>query len=146
MIINNLKESREELDLKEYEVASVLGVSPSTVSGWETGRDTIPTMRLIKYANIYGFSLDYLFGLTYRNINYYPIRLNKESVGKKLRSMRTERGYTQKGLANILNTTQSCISFWESGKSLIPVSFIYGLINIYDNFSVDEFFDRKRIK
>ena len=34
------------------------------VSGWETGKDTIPLKRLIKYANHYNLSLDYLFGLT----------------------------------------------------------------------------------
>ena len=60
MLVRNLRESREELDLKQKDIAAVLNVHFSTVSGWETGKDTIPIKQLIKYANLYNYSLDYL--------------------------------------------------------------------------------------
>ena len=63
MIVKNFKTSREDLELKQKDVAEFLGIHFSTVSGWETGKDTIPISRLIDYANQYELSLDYLFGL-----------------------------------------------------------------------------------
>ena len=64
MIVKNLKESRERLDLKQVDIAKIFPVTKYTVSGWETGKDTIPLRRLIQYANHYNYSLDYLFGLS----------------------------------------------------------------------------------
>jgi len=69
MLVINLRESREELDLKQCDVAKIFNLHYSTVSGWETGNDTIPIKRLIYYANIYGYSLDYLFGILNRNVD-----------------------------------------------------------------------------
>ena len=61
MIVENLRNSRENLELKQKDVAEFFGIHFSTVSGWETGKDTIPIERLIDYANEYNYSLDYLF-------------------------------------------------------------------------------------
>ena len=84
MILNNFKESREILDIKQKDIAEFFNINFSTVSGWETGKDTIPIRRLIEYANHYNFSLDYLFGLTRVNKEYYPITINIEQVAKKI--------------------------------------------------------------
>ena len=58
MIIQNFKYSREELDLKQKDIAEMFGVHFTTVSGWETGKDTIPIERLVDYANRFHYSLD----------------------------------------------------------------------------------------
>ena len=55
------------MDLKQKDIAEMFGVHFATVSGWETGKDTIPLERLIEYANRFNFSLDYLFGITKQN-------------------------------------------------------------------------------
>lgn len=144
MLVRNLRESREELDLKQKDIATVLNVHFSTVSGWETGKDTIPIKRLIKYANLYNFSLDYLFRLTYRNIEYCQITINKKNVGNNLQTLRKNNKYTQKELAKKLNTTQSTISNWENGVNLISTTFICSLLTIYKDFSIDKLFNRER--
>ena len=41
----------------------------TTISGWETGKDTIPLEKLVRYANEFNLSLDYLFGIISRNEN-----------------------------------------------------------------------------
>lgn len=64
MIIYRLRSTRETLNLKQKDLTTLFGVTYSTISGWETNKDTIPLEQLIKYANKYNFSLDYLFGLT----------------------------------------------------------------------------------
>ena len=50
MIPKNFKSSREDLDLKQKDIADFFNLHFSTVSGWETGKDTIPIERLIEYA------------------------------------------------------------------------------------------------
>lgn len=142
MLIKNLRESREEYDLKQKDIAKVFNVHPSTVSGWETGKDSMPIKKLIIYANLYGYSLDYLFGIKWRNENYYPIIINKFSIGKNLRKLRIKNNDTESSLALKLNTTQSTVSNWERGKTIISTTFIVGLTKVYDNFSIDKLFNR----
>lgn len=144
MIIPNLRESREMLDLKQKDVSKRMKVSYSTVSGWETGKDTIPIKRLIEYANFYEYSLDYLFGLIRYNIQYEPLELDLEVVAKNLRAIRKKNKYTQVELAKKMNTTQASYSHYENATNIIPTSFLYNLTKIYEPFSIDELLGRKR--
>ena len=98
MVIKNLKSIREDLDLKQKDIAKKLNIHFSTFSGWETGKDTIPLRQLIKYANYYKFSLDYLFGFSKKN-NYIELEINLKEIGKRLRILHKRHGYTQKQLA-----------------------------------------------
>ncbi len=144
MIVENLKNSREELELKQKDVADLFGIHLSTVSGWETGKDTIPISRLIEYANEYSLSLDYLFGLISRNVDYYPLNLDLDVLATNLTSLRLKNNYTQILVAKKLNTNQSAYSHYENAHNIIPTSFIYGLTKIYEPFSIDELFGRKK--
>ena len=70
MYNNNLKFCWEELEMTQTELGYVFGVTKRTVSGWETAGDTMPLIKLIKFSNLYGYSLDYIVGFTRFNINY----------------------------------------------------------------------------
>ncbi len=142
-IVKNLRESREGLDLLQKDVAKDLNVNDSTVSGWETGKDTIPIERLVTYAMRYQFSLDYLFGLTKNKKANKYLTLDKKLVGDNLRKLRKDNGLTQEYIANKLNTSQSTISEYEKGKKLINTTFLYNLTKIYKNFSIDDLFNKK---
>lgn len=144
MIIQNLRESREMLDLKQKDVSKRMKVSYSTVSGWETGKDTIPIRRLIEYANCYEYSLDYLFGLTRYNTQYEPLKLDLEIVAKNLRTIRKKNKLTKVELAKKMNTTQASYSHYENATNIIPTSFLYNLTKIYEPFSIDELLGRKK--
>ena len=80
MIIKNFKYSREMLDVKQKDIAELFNVHFSTVSGWETGKDTIPIERLVDYANHYNYSLDYLFGI--KNYNEEYLQNRRYTVGR----------------------------------------------------------------
>lgn len=138
MKIQRLKSSRERIDLKQDDIGKILGVKSSTVSGWETGKDTIPLTKLIIYANELNYSLDYLFGLIDKNSYNSNIIINKSNIGKNLRKIRKNNNFTQKQIAEFLNTTQSTISNYENGDTLIKTTFLYGLSKIYNNFSIDD--------
>lgn len=144
MVIKNFKESRELLDLKQKNIAEFFNIHFSTVSGWETGKDTIPLERLIEYANKYGYSLDYLFGLTRTNINYKPIILDIELLSKNLRILRKQNKMTQAMVAEKINTTQPAYAHYELGTNLITTTFLFNLTKIYQPFSIDALFGREK--
>ncbi len=145
MIIQNFKSSRENLELKQKDIAEFFNLHFSTISGWETGKDTIPIERLIEYANEYNLSLDYLFGIVTTNKKYYPIKLDLVELAHNLTELRLKNKYTQNAVAKKLNTTQSAYSHYETATNIIPTTFIYGLTKIYSPFSIDELFGRKSI-
>ena len=143
MLEKRLKETREKLELKEKEIALILGVSNKTVSGYETGYDTIPMKNLINYANAFNLSLDYLFGLTDENKSYQPIIIDKRAIGQNLIELRRINNKTQEYVANKINIAVGAYSNYENGKYLISVRTLKGLIRIYNPFSIDKLFDRK---
>lgn len=144
MIVKNFRYSRESLDLKQRELTSLFNVTSSTISGWEIGKDTIPLKHLIKYANEYGFSLDYLFGLKNKNEVYKPLKVNLELIGKNLRIIRKTNKLTQEEVAKILNTGASGYAHYENARNLIPTTFLFALSKVYKDFSIDEILGRKK--
>ena len=88
MILKNLRASREDLDLKQKDIADFFDLHFTTISGWETGKDTIPIERLIDYANEYSLSLDYLFGIISKNEKYYPLDFDLDLLAKNLTELR----------------------------------------------------------
>ena len=62
--MNRLKDLREDKDLKQIEIAKILGISQRGYSHYETGDNNIPTTILIKLADFYNTSIDYILGIT----------------------------------------------------------------------------------
>lgn len=144
MKIKRLRETRENLDLKQIDLTDLFGVTYSTISGWETGKDTIPLKQLIKYANKYNYSLDYLLGLTDKNIEYKDLKINLNTLATNLRKKRKQYGKTQQQIADIINTSQSSYAHYENARYLMPLNFLYNLSKIYNDLSVDEMLGRKK--
>jgi transcriptional regulator with XRE-family HTH domain len=59
-----IRDLREDKDLNQTAVAEMLGMSQTGYSKYETGENDIPTAVLIKLANFYKVSIDYLLGQT----------------------------------------------------------------------------------
>jgi len=57
-----LRDMREDADLKQKDIAEYLGIQQTVYSRYERGFQTIPLEYLIKLADYYGVSLDYLVG------------------------------------------------------------------------------------
>ena len=140
-----MKEIREEKEMKQREIAEILGVDRSTYAGWETGKDTIPLRRLIEYANHYNFSLDYLFGITNKNDeSYLPLKIDIDLISKNLRILRKRNSMTQEEVAKKINTSQANYAHYENSKNLIPTTFLYSLTLVYKPFSIDKLLGRKK--
>ena len=59
-----IRDLREDRDLNQTQVAKILGMSQTGYSKYETGENDIPTAILIKLADYYNVSTDYLLGRT----------------------------------------------------------------------------------
>ena len=62
MYLQRIGDLREDSDRTQVEVAKSLGVTQSTYSSYERGDINIPVEALIKLADLYDVSLDYLVG------------------------------------------------------------------------------------
>ena len=59
-----IRDLREDSDRNQTELAGLLGMSQTGYSKYETGENEIPVSVLIKLADLYQTSTDYLLGLT----------------------------------------------------------------------------------
>lgn len=62
--MNTIRNLREDRDLTQREMAEILNMSQTGYSKYETGENDIPTAILIRMADYFGTSVDYLLGLT----------------------------------------------------------------------------------
>ena len=72
MIFKNIRGLREDRDLKQREIAEMLGVSQNTYSQYETGVIALTDQVLIKLADFYNVSIDYLMDRTSLKEPYPP--------------------------------------------------------------------------
>ena len=64
MQFKNLRNIREDRDIKQKEIAAYLNVSQNTYSQYETGVISLTAEILIKLANYYNVSIDFLLDRT----------------------------------------------------------------------------------
>ena len=64
MYYPRLKNLREDKDLMQNEVASVLGIDQRVYSNYETGKREIPTRFVVILADYYNTTTDYILGRT----------------------------------------------------------------------------------
>lgn len=61
---NRLRDLREDADLNQTQIANYLGMSQTGYSKYETEENDIPTQVLIRLADYYKTSIDYLLCVT----------------------------------------------------------------------------------
>lgn len=59
-----IRDLREDADLKQKEIAAILGIDQRVYSNYETGKREIPTHLLIRLADYYNTTTDYILGRT----------------------------------------------------------------------------------
>lgn len=125
-MFKNLKRVRESYDLTQREIAKILNISKTSYNYFETGEHIIPLKHLNNFCNIFHVSMDYVCGLSNVCIkDNKKYKLDSKIIGANLKKIRIKNKLTQEQLAKLLNTSQSNISSYESGKTLIITAFIY---------------------
>ena len=139
-----LKEIREDRELTQKQIATILNVDRSTYAGWETGKDIMPLRQLYKIANSYQLSLDYLTGLSDDDskMKSKSKTIDVQKVSENLKNFRKKKHLTQQQVAKALQTTQSNIHKYETGKCLITTMYALEFSKQF-SYSLDELLGRK---
>ncbi len=145
MNFERLRQLRNLEGITQQNIADVLHVQRATYAGWETGKDIMPLRQLNKIANNYKVSLDYVTGLSNDN------RKMKSKIGdvidvnlvsENLKKTRKSKALTQKAVADALQTTQSNIHKYETGKCLITTVYALEFAKHF-SCSLDDLLGRK---
>ena len=73
MLFQRLRDLREDRDLRQEDGAEILGISQTVYSRYERGFQVIPVIHLLKLADYYKVSTDYILGRT-NNSKPYDVR------------------------------------------------------------------------
>ncbi len=81
-----IRAMREDKDLKQVEIATVLGIAQQSYSKYENGEHDLPIRHLKKLAQYYNVSTDYLLGLSdySGSVEVLQSSLDANSLGKIL--------------------------------------------------------------
>lgn len=64
MAYDRIRELREDHDLRQIDIANILQMSQTGYSKYETGENDVPTAVLIRLADYYKVSVDYILNRT----------------------------------------------------------------------------------
>ena len=148
MDFSKLAEIRTKKDLTQRELAKILNVSKSTYARWETTEQIIPLVHLNNFCEYFKVSMDYVLKIEETNkYNHYDYKkkIDKVKIGNNLKVLRKRNKLTQKDLAKLLNTSQSTISAYENGQTLVLTIFIYSVSKQF-NVSLDKLCSRIKEK
>lgn len=62
MVIPRLRDLREDHDMAQKEVAAYLGIDQRVYSNYETGKRELPLRHLVRLADLYHTTTDYILG------------------------------------------------------------------------------------
>lgn len=142
MILNKVKEIRNELELSQEDIAKVLNVKRGTYASWECGSDVIPTRQIYKLAEYFKLSIDYLLEISNQgHMVYHGSDINLSDVGNNICNLRKKSNLSQKAFAESIGINQSTLWAYEKGKTLITLSSLISLAKEY-NVTIDSILNR----
>lgn len=130
MLGERIAEQRKKLGLSQEELAEKLNISQKSISKYELG-DRKPQYKvLVRMAEYFGVTVDYLLRST--DTQDFGIC----DCGNTIKELRTEAGMTQEELGMLLNVQNAAVSKYESGKVPLTGETLLKLSKIF-NVSTD---------
>ncbi len=84
VIKNRIRDLREDMDLRQIDVANATGIDQKTLSNYETGKTNPDSFSIIRLAEFFCVTTDYLLGYSSANMT------SNKDVVKKLDNIETE--------------------------------------------------------
>lgn len=81
---NRIRELREDKDLRQIDVANATGIDQKTLSNYETGKTNPDSHAIIRLAEFFGVTTDYLLGVSVSNI------MSETDLNEKLGNIQKE--------------------------------------------------------
>ena len=127
-----IKDIREDKDITQEQMASIMKVNRSTYSMWEIGLSFMSVEQLCNFANYFGYSIDYVLGLSNNRKCNINNDFSYKTLGENIKTLRINNNYSQCYLANKMKVTQACIVRWEKGITKISIPNLYELSKIFN--------------
>lgn len=93
--VNRIRDLREDRDLRQIDVSEAIGIDQRTLSNYETGKTNPDSFAIIKLADFFGVSADYLIGRTNEN------KVTADEIIKKIDRLRAALDDIEKDIKNI---------------------------------------------
>ncbi|MDG4969493.1 helix-turn-helix domain-containing protein [Lactococcus lactis] len=129
-----LKTLRKINGLTQKELAEKLKIKQNSYSDWENGKSEPNIEMLVRIADYFDVSIDYLLGGKMKNIT--------EEFSLCLKKLRMKRKLSQKQIAEELKISQQQYSKWEGGIITPNAETLVRLANYFD-VSIDYLLGRK---
>ncbi len=89
--MNRIRTLREDRDLRQVDVANATGIDQKTLSNYETGRTNPDSYAIIKLADFFGVSADYILNYNSASQNTVENVIAKiEALEKALQSIKED--------------------------------------------------------
>ena len=140
---NRFKRAREERGLTAVKLAEMLDIDASTINNWESGRRQVAADKLLRMADVLGFSVDYLLGR-----DYYPLSQTEPVLKESLPALHGQPVWSASHGWMLVNAVKSSfimhdLSFVAFGDVqdeiyIIPPAFSVSLRGAGKPLSLDE--------
>lgn len=102
-----LKELRDKKGISQYKMAAELSISQSTIGNWEAGKREPNFKTLIKLADYFGVSVDYLIGHEKKSVMERPTSDLAENFIKEFGDLFTDKNFKKYAtLYKLMNSEQ----------------------------------------
>lgn len=128
MFGERIAEQRKKLGLSQEELAEALNISRSTLAGYEAENKHPPYRTLVRMAEYFGVTTDYLLGLA---------KGGNTMLGKRINELRKSSGMTQEEFGKKLGVIKQTVSSWENDLSepnhaaTIAIAKLFGVTTDY---------------
>lgn len=86
---NRIRSLREDRDLRQKDVAEKTGIDQRSLSNYETGKTNPDSYAIIKLANFFGVSCDYILGVSTTDLATQQAIVDElEAIEKRLNAVR----------------------------------------------------------
>ncbi|ALU14495.1 HTH domain-containing protein [Eubacterium limosum] len=126
---SKIKELRKKHGLSQADLAKKLGTTTAAIGMWESGKRHPQRANLMKLAEIFNVSTDYLIGYIGEPTPYSPSQ--KPNLGERLAELRKHFSVTQSQIATILEVDRSTIANYETSGITPPLDKLILLANFY---------------
>ncbi|MBE6687059.1 MAG: helix-turn-helix transcriptional regulator [Ruminococcaceae bacterium] len=87
--MNKIRKLREAMSLRQIDVANATGIDQKTLSNYETGKTNPDSYALIRLADFFNVSIDYLVGRSFTEKNSKAEIIKKiDSISKELNDIK----------------------------------------------------------
>jgi len=130
--LRNLQEIRQDEDISQEQMASILGVKRDALAKWETCV-TLPSLKHVyNFAKHFNFTIDYILGINHDRTRVEYAEYNEKLIANNLRNLRLNANLTLMKLSEKLGVSYNAIVRYEHNRCNPSINVIYRYTQIFN--------------